>query len=32
MEIAFIPDEEKRLREQFGEEFDTYRKKVGRWL
>jgi protein-S-isoprenylcysteine O-methyltransferase Ste14 len=32
MEIAFIPGEENRLREKFGEEFNTYRKKVRRWL
>jgi len=32
MEIAFITQEEKYLQEQFGEEFDTYRKKVRRWI
>jgi protein-S-isoprenylcysteine O-methyltransferase Ste14 len=32
MEIAFITQEEKNLQEQFGEEFDAYRKKVRRWI
>ena len=32
MEIAFIPQEEKNLREQFGEEFEKYKKKVRRWI
>jgi len=32
MEIAFIPMEEKNLSEQFGEEFETYKKKVRRWI
>lgn len=32
MEIMFIPQEEKNLKEQFGEEFEAYKKKVRRWL
>ncbi|MDH3267594.1 MAG: isoprenylcysteine carboxylmethyltransferase family protein [Ignavibacteria bacterium] len=32
MEIAFIPMEEKNLSEQFGEEFEAYKKKVRRWI
>ena len=32
MEIAFITQEEKNLQEQFGEEFNAYRKKVRRWI
>ena len=32
MEIAFIPDEEKNLQEAFGEKFETYKKKVRRWI
>jgi protein-S-isoprenylcysteine O-methyltransferase Ste14 len=32
MEIAFIPMEEKNLQEQFGETFENYKKKVGRWV
>jgi len=32
MEIIFIPLEEKILLEQFGEEFDNYKKKVRRWI
>lgn len=32
MEIVFIPQEEKNMREQFGEEFEAYKKKVRRWI
>lgn len=32
MEIFFIPKEEKNLQEQFGEKFETYKKKVRRWI
>ena len=32
MEISFIPQEEKMLAEQFGEEFESYKKKVRRWI
>jgi protein-S-isoprenylcysteine O-methyltransferase Ste14 len=32
MEIRFIPLEEKLMQEQFGDEFDNYKKKVRRWL
>ena len=32
MHFVFIPQEEKNLQETFGEEFDAYKKKVGRWL
>ena len=32
MEIAFIPKEEKNLQEAFGEKFETYKKKVRRWI
>lgn len=32
MEIIFIPLEEKNLQEQFGEKFENYKKKVGRWI
>ena len=32
MEIAFIPTEEKNLSEQFGKEFEDYKKKVRRWI
>ncbi len=32
MEIRFIPMEEKLMLEQFGEEFDAYKKKVRRWI
>ena len=32
MEIAFIPDEEKNLQEAFGKKFETYKKKVRRWI
>ena len=32
MEIRFIPMEEKLMQEQFGDEFDNYKKKVRRWI
>ena len=32
MELKFIPMEEKLMQEQFGKEFDNYKKKVNRWL
>lgn len=32
MEIRFIPMEEKLMQEQFGKDFDNYKKKVNRWL
>ena len=32
MEIVFIPLEEKNLSEEFGEKYETYKKKVRRWL
>lgn len=32
MEIRFIPMEEKLMKEQFGTEFETYKKKVRRWI
>ena len=32
MEIAFIPQEEKMLLEQFGEKYQVYKKKVRRWI
>jgi protein-S-isoprenylcysteine O-methyltransferase Ste14 len=32
MEMVFIPQEEKILQEQFGEEFKAYKKKVEKWL
>jgi protein-S-isoprenylcysteine O-methyltransferase Ste14 len=32
MEIAFIPQEERSMQERFGEEYLTYKKKVGRWI
>jgi protein-S-isoprenylcysteine O-methyltransferase Ste14 len=32
MEIVFIPMEEKNLGEQFGKEFEAYKKKVRRWI
>jgi len=32
MEIAFISQEERSMQEQFGEEYLTYKKKVGRWI
>ena len=32
MEIAFIPTEEKNLSEQFGKEFEDYKKIVRRWI
>lgn len=32
IEIRFIPMEEKFMREQFGEEFNNYAKKVRRWI
>lgn len=32
MEIVFIPTEEKMLEEQFGEEYEAYKKKVGKWI
>jgi len=32
MEIIFIPEEERNMKMQFGEEFETYKKRVRRWL
>ncbi len=32
MEVRFIPMEEKFMREEFGEEFNNYTKKVRRWI
>jgi len=32
MEITFIPQEEKKLQEEFGEKFEYYKEKVRRWL
>ena len=32
MGIIFIPEEEKNLLAQFGEEYETYQKKVRRWV
>ena len=32
MEMAFIPQEEKMLLEQFGEKYQVYKKKVRRWI
>jgi protein-S-isoprenylcysteine O-methyltransferase Ste14 len=32
MEVHFIPTEEKFMFEQFGKEFEAYKKKVRRWL
>lgn len=32
MELFFIPDEEKNMKEAFGEEFENYKKKVRRWI
>ncbi len=32
MKITFIPQEEKILQEQFGEEYMAYKKKVRRWI
>ena len=32
MEIVFIPIEERILQDQFGEEYEVYKKKVGRWI
>jgi protein-S-isoprenylcysteine O-methyltransferase Ste14 len=32
MEIVFIPIEEKILQDQFGEEYEVYKEKVGKWL
>lgn len=32
MEIRFIPMEEKLMKEQFGAEFETYKKNVQRWI
>jgi protein-S-isoprenylcysteine O-methyltransferase Ste14 len=32
MEIRFIPMEELFMQEQFGAEFETYKKKVRRWI
>lgn len=32
IEIRFIPMEEKYMKEQFGVEFKTYKKKVRRWI
>ena len=31
-QIRFIPMEEKSMLEQFGEEFEDYKKKVRRWI
>ena len=32
MEVFFIPDEEKLMREVFDEKFENYRKSVRRWI
>jgi protein-S-isoprenylcysteine O-methyltransferase Ste14 len=32
MEIVFIPEEEKVLREQFGVDYETYKMRVRRWI
>jgi protein-S-isoprenylcysteine O-methyltransferase Ste14 len=32
MEVFFIPDEEKLMREAFGEKFEDYKKVVRRWI
>jgi protein-S-isoprenylcysteine O-methyltransferase Ste14 len=32
MELFFIPKEETNMIEQFGEDFEAYRKKVRRWI
>jgi protein-S-isoprenylcysteine O-methyltransferase Ste14 len=32
MEIFFIPDEEKAMRQAFGAEFENYKAKVRRWI
>jgi protein-S-isoprenylcysteine O-methyltransferase Ste14 len=32
MQTAFISQEERSMREQFGEEYLNYKKKVGRWI
>lgn len=32
MEIYFIPDEEKAMRETFGENFEQYKRRVRRWI
>lgn len=32
IQVVFIPKEEKLLKEQFGEEYETYMKRVRRWI
>jgi protein-S-isoprenylcysteine O-methyltransferase Ste14 len=32
MEVYFIPDEEKSLKDAFGENFEKYKNKVRRWI
>jgi protein-S-isoprenylcysteine O-methyltransferase Ste14 len=32
MEIFFIPDEEKAMRQAFGAEFENYKSRVRRWI
>jgi protein-S-isoprenylcysteine O-methyltransferase Ste14 len=32
MEFSFIPQEEKILAEQFGQDFESYKRKVRRWI
>lgn len=32
MQFVFIPKEEKILHDAFGEEFEAYKEKVGRWI
>jgi protein-S-isoprenylcysteine O-methyltransferase Ste14 len=32
IEVIFIPEEEKNLQAQFGEEYEAYKQKVRRWI
>jgi len=32
MEFYFIPDEERMMKEAFGEDFENYKRKVRRWI